>query len=86
MFGAPAARAGAYVPVPLYDEGLHCTAVRFVFAWAVSAPQDGGNCEARRRDMVMNDANDHVNLDAEVDEPVVWFNCSLMLPFVGRYC
>jgi hypothetical protein len=72
--------------MPLYEEGLHCAAVRFVFACAVSAPQDGGNCEARRRDMVTNDAKDHVSLDAEVEEPVVWLNCSLMLPFAGRCC
>jgi len=36
--------------------------------------------------MVTNDAKDHVSLDAEVEEPVVWLNCSLMLPLLGRCC
>jgi len=52
----------------------------------MDAPHGCGYWPERRWDMVTKDAKDQVSLLADVDSPVVLLNCSLMLPFEGRYC
>jgi hypothetical protein len=54
--GAPAAIAGAYDPVLLYDEAEQEDAS----GEADPKPQDGGYCPARRCAMVTKLAKDHV--------------------------
>lgn len=70
----------------LCEEDWHCAEVKLLLASEVQAPQEGGYWAARRRDMVMKEAKDQVSFEAESDTPVLWLNCSLMLPLEGRYC
>jgi hypothetical protein len=81
IVGAPAATAGVYVPVLLYDEDEQEDDA----GEAEAKPQDAGYCPARRCAMVTKLAKDHVRSYADVGIPVVRLNCSEIEPLDGRY-